>query len=181
MELEKPTDASEEALEYESYVVHPAGLYRCRLEQILNLTTEFGASLKFVWKITDGELKDAQLSGLANKKLLPKSKLSTWAKAHLNLTAFPPDFVLKLSSLIGREVFLLVATAPRKDGQGEKNTIVEVMPVKQTPAGGTANPSAHATPSMTGADDYGDLLSGQGVPDPREYDYVPKSQRKIQE
>src|SRR5262249_51858321 len=116
MEAEKATDATNEEMEFEPYTVHPADVYRCRLDQVLNLATEFGPSLKFVWKIIDGELEGEELSGLANKKLLPKSKLSTWAKAHLNLGAFPPDFVLKLSSLIGREVLVTAGVEQRKDG-----------------------------------------------------------------
>jgi hypothetical protein len=50
MEYEKPTDASEEELQFQSYQVHPAGVYRCRLKAIQNFTgsPEYPPSLKFV-------------------------------------------------------------------------------------------------------------------------------------
>src|SRR5215510_2815542 len=94
-------DAINETIEFEPYTVLPSGMYRCRLESISNLETQFGSSLRFQWEVISGDEEGEKVSGLVNKKLLPKSKLATWAKAHLDISTFPEGFVLKLSSLIG--------------------------------------------------------------------------------
>src|SRR5438046_1699177 len=110
--------AANEEIEFEPYRVLPAGMYRSRLETITNLETTYGTALKFAWQVREGEEQGETISALANKKLLPKSKLATWAKAHLGVLTFPEGFVLKLSTLIGKEVFITLGVEPRSDGTG---------------------------------------------------------------
>src|SRR5215475_14061280 len=100
--------AIHDEIEFEQYSVFPAGMYRCRLEEVANIETQFGPALKFNWQVVDGDETGEKLSALANKKLLPKSKLALWAKAHLGISAFPEGFILKVNTLIGKEVFITV-------------------------------------------------------------------------
>lgn len=132
------SSATNEELPLESYTVFPAGMYRGKLEAIDNLETTYGPSLKFRWRIVGGEEDGAEFSALANKRLMPKSKLAKWALAHLSINAFPEGFVLKLSNLIGKEVLITVGVELRQDGAGERNIVRAVDPIgrstKKTPA-----------------------------------------------
>jgi hypothetical protein len=158
--VENPeNNAAHEEIEFEPYTVLPAGMYRCRLEAISNLETQYGTALKFHWKVSDGEVAGEEITALCNKKLLPKSKLATWAKAHLNVPSFPDGFVLKLGQLIGRDIFLTLGVEPRADGMGERNVVRAVDPVR--PA--TAKKAKDAKKAE--ADDFSEMLSGQGIPD----------------
>jgi hypothetical protein len=159
------SSAVNETIEFESYAVLPAGMYRCKLREISNLETQFGPSLRFQWTVVSGEEEGEEVSGLANKKLLPKSKLASWAKAHLNIPTFPDGFVLKLSSLIGREVFVTLGVEPRNDGGGDRNVIRAVDPIATTTKA-TKAPKAKAENAGAG---FGDLLSDEEeIPDPGE-------------
>jgi hypothetical protein len=122
--------AENDSLEMESYAVLEAGIYHAKLESIDNLETKFGEALRFNWRVIGGDSDGETFTGLANKKLMPKSKLATWAKAHLALNAFPEGFVLQLSSLIGKEVHATLATEARTDGSGDRNTIAAISPYK---------------------------------------------------
>jgi hypothetical protein len=152
--------AVNEEIEFEPYTVLPAGMYRCRLEAISNLETQFGPSLRFQWNVVSGDEEGEEVSGLVNKKLLPKSKLAAWAKAHLNISDFPEGFVLKLSSLINKEVMLTLGVEPRTDGGGDRNVIRAVDPIRAQAR------KAPKAPKGDGA--FSDMLSGQGIPDPGE-------------
>ena len=130
----QPNDAAHEEITFEPYPVLPAGMYRARLTALSNLETQFGNALKFHWKVIDGEHADEEVSALANKRLLPKSKLAGWAKAHLGIPSFPEDFVLRLDTLINKEVFLTLGVEPRADGLGERNVVRAVDPVRPATA-----------------------------------------------
>src|SRR5262249_40062391 len=166
----QPTSAINEEIEYQEYEVLPTGMYRAKLYDIQNLATQFGDSLKFCWKVIGGDEDGKEISGLANKKLLPKSKLANWARAHLNTTTFPPEYVLKLSTLLNTEVFLTLGVEPRTDGAGERNVIRAVDPVRPK--------AAKAPPAQPASTDFNDILSGQGVPKSEEDDVPPKNRRR---
>jgi len=114
----------------ETYQVIEAGVYRAKLETIHSIDTKFGKALKFTWRIIGSDSDGETFNALANKRLMPKSKLATWAKAHLGMNAFPEGFVLTLSSLIGKEVYITLATEARSDGMGERNTVQAVSPFR---------------------------------------------------
>ena len=123
-------NAEHESLEMEQYEVLEPGVYCSRLETIHSIDTKFGEALKFTWKVIGGDSDGETFNALANKRLMPKSKLATWAKAHLGINQFPEGFVLKLSSLIGKEVYITLSTEPRNDGMGERNTVQAVSPYR---------------------------------------------------
>lgn len=161
--------AMHEEIAFEPYSILPSGMYRCRLETISNLETTYGTALKFHWRVVGGDADGEAVSGLANKKLLPKSKLATWARAHLNVPAFPDSFVLKLSSLIGREVSITLGVEPRSDGGGERNVIRAVDPIRATPSKAGRRATSDAD------EDFTEILSKQeAIPDPGEP--IPRSQ-----
>ena len=82
-----------------------------------------------------------------------------WAKAHLGLSVFPESFVLKLSSLIGKEVHVTLSTEPRNDGTGDRNTVAAVSPYKKK-----AKPQEPPQQSAH-AGEFGDAFDDD-IPDP---------------
>ena len=161
-------NAANEEIEFEPYTVLPAGMYRCRLEEISNLETQYGPALRFQWKVVTGDEEGETVSGLVNKRLLPKSKLAIWAKAHLNISTFPEGFVLKLSSLIEKEVFVTLGVEQSTDGGGERNVIRAVDPVHPT-----------TKKAKKASDDFSSLLSDEEeIPDPGEP--LRKSERTVE-
>jgi hypothetical protein len=110
--------------------------------------------------VSDGET----FSGWANKKLMPKSKLATWTKAHLNINTFPDGFVLSLGSLIGKEVYVTLTVEARKDGGGDCNVVQAVSPYK--PATKKAKPTAKPA-EQTADNGFTDAFEEE-IPDPGE-------------
>lgn len=156
-------NAENDSLEMESYAVLDAGVYRARLEVINSLDTKFGEALQFNWRVIGGDSDGETFTGLANKKLMPKSKLAGWAKAHLGLNAFPEGFVLKLSSLIGKEVHVTLSTEARNDGTGDRNTVAAVSPYKL--AAKKAKPQEQPQ-EQAPAGEFGEAF--EEIPDPGE-------------
>lgn len=154
---DRARNAEHESLEMESYSVLEAGIYRSRLEAIHALDTKFGEALRFTWKVIGGESDGETFDALVNKKLMPKSKLATWAKAHLGLNQFPEGFVLKLSNLIGKEVHITLSTEARNDGSGDRNTVQAVSPYR--PAAKKSKAPVHAQ-----GNGFGDALE-DNIPD----------------
>jgi hypothetical protein len=170
---QKKSDATHDEIEFEPYHVLPAGMYRCRLEAVSNVETQFGAALEFRWQVSDGDEAGESLTALANKKLLPKSKLATWAKAHLGVPAFPEGFILKLSTLIGKDALITVGVEPRSDGGGDRNVVRAVDPVKAS----LKKPAPVSKPPAN--EGFSDLLDEVNIPDPG--DPTPMYQQRAQQ
>lgn len=130
MESMQKRDAANDVIEMISYQSLEAGIYRAKLEKITETVFVHGPTLIFAWRITTGECAGETFEGLCSKILSPKSKLTAWAKGHLGVTVFPENFTLQLSSLIGKEVHVTLSVAPRTDGQGERNVVEAVTPVR---------------------------------------------------
>jgi hypothetical protein len=167
----KNTSAENEELEFAPYETTPPGMYKAQLEAIDNDDGEFGPTLRFKWKIIEGDEKDSNIVGWCSKKLAPKSKLGNWTKAHLNMTSFDEDFVLKLSTLLNTQVLITLGVEPRKDGTGDRNIIRSIDPVRTK-----AKKAKEAKETDTG---FSDALSGQGIPDPGEP--ITASMRRVQD
>lgn len=129
MEQQK-RDAANDVIEMTTYQSLEAGIYRAKLEKITETTFVHGPTLIFTWRVVAGEYAGETFEGLCSKILSPKSKLTAWAKGHLGVTVFPENFTLQLSSLIGKEVQVTLSVAPRTDGQGERNVVEAVTPVR---------------------------------------------------
>jgi hypothetical protein len=155
-------NAANDTIEMESYPVLDAGVYRAKLETIDSKPSQFhdGEALQFTWRVIGGESDGETFSGFANKKLMPKSKLATWTKAHLNMNSFPDGFVLNLGSLIGKEVHITLSVGARKDGGGDCNVVQAVSPYKPT-----SKKAKTATPVLP--DDFVEVFDGATeIPDP---------------
>jgi len=140
-------------LEFETYHVLPQGLYNAELKEITGKEFEFGPCYQFRWRVLDGENVGAVISGLANKRLTPKSKLSKWSKAHLGIAAFSPGFKLKLSDMIGKRVAIMLDVEPRRDGQGDRNAITAITAVTGNgTSGGNGGSASKAPPPAAGGD-----------------------------
>lgn len=167
----KRKDATNEEIRFEEYTVLPAAMYRARLETISTEEMQFGPTVIFQWRVVEGEQAGEEVWGFATQKAFPKSKLTTWSKAHLNLSTFPDDFVLKLGALVGKEVFLSVGVEPRADGGGERNVVRAVDPIR---------PSTKSAKSAKRASaDFNDMLSDEEIPDPGEP--IRKGERKVED
>jgi hypothetical protein len=157
-------NAENDSLAMETYPILDPGIYRAKLESIQSKDMQFGETLIFTWRVIGGDSDGETFDGLATKKLMPRSKLAGWAKAHLGLNVFPENFVLTLSSLIGKEVHVTLAVEPRKDGGGDVNVVQAVSPYKastkkaKTPAPAAAQPAA----------DNGFTDAFDDIPDPGE-------------
>jgi hypothetical protein len=169
-------DAANDTVELQTYPVVEPGIYRARLESIDSKELKFGETLIFNWKIIGGDCDGQTFSGLASKVLMPKSKLATWTKAHLGINAFPESFVLKLSSLIGKEVHVTLAVEPRKDGGSDINVVQAVSPYK--PATKKAKPPEQPSEQpqeSAEAGAFGEALEDD-IP---ETDYPPQRAKKV--
>lgn len=167
-------DATNEEIQMEEYPVLPAGMYRCSLKGVTSEELQFGPTFRFKWSVIEGEYVGEELTGFANKKLVTRSKLALWAKAHLNISAFPEDYTLKIGSLIGQKVFVTIGVEPRKDGSGDINVIRAVDPIA-TARKATKTPKA--TPANGG---FNSMLSDdEEIPDPGEP--IKKGERKVED
>lgn len=140
-------DASFDEIPMETFSALDPGVYRARCEKIETIDTKFGPALKFYWKVVGGDADGEMFDALANKKLLPKSKLATWAKAHLGVTQFPEGFVLQVGTLVGKMVDIVLLTEPRNDGTGDRNVVEAISPIARKAAKpATESQGAHHVP-----------------------------------
>lgn len=120
-----------------SYEVIEAGVYPGKLKEISEGSGEYGDFLRFEWTVLDddGAETDTAISGLCNPLLNSRSKLGAWAQAHLG-EDLSVGQELDLDNLIGKKVMLTVSVEPRKDGQGDRNKVTAVSPVRRKAAAG---------------------------------------------
>lgn len=115
-----------------SYDVVEAGMYPAQLEGVTDGTGEYGEYLRFQWILLDddGGLSDTSVSGLCNPILNSRSKLSQWVQAHLGGPLAAGQEV-DLEDLPGKRVVLTITVEPRPDGQGDRNRITAVSPMRK--------------------------------------------------
>jgi hypothetical protein len=170
------SSAENDTIEMQTYPVLDAGVYRARLETIDNREGKYGEALQFNWRVVGGDSDGELFSAWVNKKLMPKSKLATWTKAHLNINAFPAGFVLNVGSLIGKEVHITLTVEPRKDGGGDVNVVQAVSPYKPATKKAKAPepPQEQPQEQPAAADAFGEAF--EEIPDP---DYPPIRAKKV--
>jgi hypothetical protein len=137
-----------------AYEVIEAGVYAAKLKQITEGSGEFGDFLRFEWTVLDdgGSETDTTISGLCNPLLNSRSKLSAWAQAHLG-EDLAVGQEIDLDGLVGKRVMLTVNVEPRKDGQGDRNRVTAVSPMRKKamaarPAASTVAPRTIAEPAF---------------------------------
>lgn len=125
------------------YEVLDAGVYPAVLKAITAGTGEFGEYLRFEWSALDenGHETESEISGLCNPILNSKSKLSAWVGAHLNVPSLSVGQEVDLDECVGKKVMLTLAVEPRKDGQGSRNRVTAVSPVRRKPQGVKPRPA----------------------------------------
>jgi hypothetical protein len=129
-----------------TYEVLEPGIYSAVLKTIGSGTGEYGEYLRFEWSALDedGHETETEISALCNPILNSRSKLSAWASAHLNRTLTVGEEV-DLDECVGKKVMLTLTVEPRKDGQGDRNRVAAVSPLRRKPAAAAAKPKAEAT------------------------------------
>jgi hypothetical protein len=118
-----------------TYEVLDAGIYSAVLKDITEGTGEYGDFLRFEWAALDedGQATDTAISALCNPVLNSRSKVSGWVAAHLNRGLNLGEEV-DLNDCIGKKVMLTLTVEPRKDGQGDRNRVVAVSPLRKRAA-----------------------------------------------
>lgn len=135
-----------------NFEVVEAGVYPGKLKEISEGSGEYGDFLRFEWTLLDddGAATETTISGLCNPLLNSRSKLGAWAQAHLG-EELRVGQELDLDELIDKKVMLTVSVEPRKDGQGDRNKVTAVSPMRRKPVGPRSGGAVRPVPEPTGA------------------------------
>lgn len=105
----------------------PAGFYRTRFLTVEpTLHEEYGAGLKFVFEVSEGELKGAQASRITSASPTPKNAAGRMLSGIIG-EALVPGQKVDLAPFVGREYLTQVETVPG----GTSTRIATIMPAWQ--------------------------------------------------
>jgi len=104
------------------------GVYRGRLEEIRDIETEWGDSLRWIFALPEEE-EEPLVSGITSRKMSERSKAFKWSGALLGEPLEVGDEV-DLDELTGLEADVVLKTGELRDGT-EVSNVVDVLPLKR--------------------------------------------------
>jgi hypothetical protein len=144
-----------------SFVECADGTYNAVVATVEETTSEFGATIKFVFRldgVQDNDGEAAELWGFCSAKLTSKAKLGRWASAILGRQLRIGERV-SLGELVGKPCRVYVENVLR-DGE-MRPRIDKVLPA--VPVVAPAAPEAESTDSLAAFDDETCVLCGSPV------------------
>lgn len=106
------------------------GMYEAELVEIRDIQTQFGASWRWIFRITDAETEDGEaplVSGVTSQRLSTRSKAYAWISALLGRNLKGGE-TIDLDSLIGKKAQVEIRNRRMRDGT-EVSNVADVKPL----------------------------------------------------
>ena len=113
----------------QQFVILEAGVYKATLQKIEEGTGDFGDYLRWVWEVETDDGAE-MVSGLCNPILNARSKCAAWVQAHLGRELGVGEDI-DLDECIDKTVNLTLTVEARKDGNGDRNRVAAVSPIRR--------------------------------------------------
>jgi len=106
------------------------GMYEAELVEIRDIQTQFGASWRWIFRITDAETENGEaplVSGVTSQRLSTRSKAYAWICALLGRNLKGGE-TIDLDSLIGKKAQVEIRNRRMRDGT-EVSNVADVKPL----------------------------------------------------
>ncbi len=106
------------------------GMYEAELVEIRDIQTQFGASWRWIFRITDAETEDGEaplVSGVTSQRLSTRSKAYSWISALLGRNLKGGE-TIDLDSLVGKKAQVEIRNRRMRDGT-EVSNVADVKPL----------------------------------------------------